>query len=254
MSPGRCSTWVKLDDVSADYVVSLPSADILERVLTWAQEYDKDLASVVGAERELALRALAVEREGTENKCSYLRKWADFRPVYGFPPGDLRAGHRPVDERFNGLDPDLVRAMASGFAAGYVEPGPDVEWFETIRILAGELGFALRQKGHKHSGPWLPHPGLDRRRRRRHPGADHLFTAVARGSPRSPPRLAGPRCCAGSGRCPDLPRLGGRPDPRVATTKCDLLAVPGGQVLVYRVGLERHPAGSAGLRPGWPGR
>ena len=39
--------------------------------------------------------------------------------------------------------------MASGFAAGYVEPGPDVEWFEQIRTLAGELGFALRQKDYK---------------------------------------------------------------------------------------------------------
>ncbi len=55
----------------------------------------------------------------------------------------------PADERFDGLAPDLVRAMASGFAAGYVEPGPDVAWFDQIRNLAGELGFALRQKDYK---------------------------------------------------------------------------------------------------------
>jgi glutamyl-tRNA synthetase len=54
-----------------------------------------------------------------------------------------------ADERFGGLDPALVRAMASGFAAGYVEPGPDVAWFDQIRALAGALGFALRQKDYK---------------------------------------------------------------------------------------------------------
>ena len=147
---GPLLDMVKLDDVSADFVATLPGAEILERVLAWAQVYDKDLASVVSAERDLALRALAVEREGAENKRKDLRKWADFRPVYGFFfPEIFELVTDPADERFNGLAPDLVRAMASGFAAGYVEPGPDVEWFEQIRVLAGELGFALRQKDYK---------------------------------------------------------------------------------------------------------
>ena len=147
---GPLLDMVKLDDVSADFVATLPGAEILDRVQAWAQVYDKDLASVVSAERDLALRALAVEREGAENKRKDLRKWADFRPVYGFFfPEIFELVTDASDERFNGLDPDLVRAMASGFAAGYVEPGPDVEWFEQIRILAGELGFALRQKDYK---------------------------------------------------------------------------------------------------------
>ncbi|HEX9039917.1 MAG TPA: glutamate--tRNA ligase family protein [Trebonia sp.] len=147
---GPLLDMVKLDDISADYVATLPGAEILDRVLTWAQVYDKDLASVVSAERELALRALAVEREGAENKRKDLRKWADFRPVYGFFfPEIFELVTDPSDARFGGLAPDLVRAMAAGFAAGYVEPGPDVEWFEQIRSLAGSLGFALRQKDYK---------------------------------------------------------------------------------------------------------
>ena len=154
---GPLLDMVKLDDISADYVASLPGADILDRVLTWALEYDKDLASVVSAERDLALRALAVEREGAEAKRKDLRKWADFRPVYGFFfPEIFELVTDPADERFNGLDPGLVRAMASGFAAGYVEPGPDVEWFEQIRSLAGELGFALRQKDYKQDPDAYP--------------------------------------------------------------------------------------------------
>jgi glutamyl-tRNA synthetase len=155
---GPLLDMVKLDDVSADFVATLPGAEILDRVLAWAQVYDKDLASVVGAERDLALRALAVEREGAENKRKDLRKWADFRPVYGFFfPEIFELVTDPSDARFNGLDPDLVRAMASGFAAGYIEPGPDVEWFEQIRILAGQLGFALRQKDYKKDPD--AHPG-----------------------------------------------------------------------------------------------
>jgi glutamyl-tRNA synthetase len=140
----------KLDDISADFVASLPGAEIVARVLPWALEYDKDVAAVLSAERDLALRALAVEREGVDNPRKDLRRWADFGRVYGyFFPELFELVTDPADPRFGGLDPDLVRALASGFAAGYVEPGPDVAWFDQIRTLAGSLGFALRQKDYK---------------------------------------------------------------------------------------------------------
>jgi glutamyl-tRNA synthetase len=147
---GPLLDMVKLDDVSADYVATVPGAEILDRVLPWALEYDKDLAAVLSAERDLALRALDVERVDTDKPRKDLRKWADFRGVYGFFfPALFELVTDPADERFGGLDPALVRAMASGFAAGYVAPGPDVAWFDQIRALAGALGFALRQKDYK---------------------------------------------------------------------------------------------------------
>jgi glutamyl-tRNA synthetase len=151
---GPLLDMVKLDDVSADFVATLSGEEILDRVLPWADSYDKDLARVLRAERDLALRALAIEREGVENPRKDLRKWSDFRAVYGFFfPEIFELVTDPADERFNGLDPNLVRAMASGFAAGYTEPapgaGPDREWFNQVRSLAGELGFAMRQKDYK---------------------------------------------------------------------------------------------------------
>src|SRR3984957_19916583 len=81
---GPLLDMAKLDDISGDFVASLPGAEILGLVLPWAQVYDKDLASVVAAQRDLALRALAIEREGVDNPRKDLRKWADFRGVYGF--------------------------------------------------------------------------------------------------------------------------------------------------------------------------
>src|SRR6185437_14477766 len=140
---GPLLDMVKLEDVSADYVATVPGLEIYDRVLPWTQEYDKDLATVLAAERDQALRALDVERVNTEKPRKDLRKWADFRPVYGFFfPEVFELVTDPADGRFNALAPDMVRAMAAGFAAGYTEPGPDVAWFDQIRNLAGDLGFA----------------------------------------------------------------------------------------------------------------
>ena len=154
---GPLLDMVKLEDVSADYVATVPGPEIYDRVLPWAQEYDKDLATVLAAERDLALRALDVERVDTEKPRKDLRKWADFRPVYGFFfPEIFELVTDPADERFDALAPDMVRAMAAGFAAGYAEPGPDVAWFDQIRSLAGDLGFALRQKDYKKNPDAYP--------------------------------------------------------------------------------------------------
>jgi glutamyl-tRNA synthetase len=154
---GPLLDMVKLDDVSADYVATLPGAEILDRLLPWLTEYDTDLASVVMAELDLALRALFVERVDTDKPRKDLHKWADFRRVYGFFfPEVFELVTDPLDERFGGLAPDMVRAIASGFAAGYVDPEPDVPWFDQIRTLAGELGFALRQKDYKKNPDAYP--------------------------------------------------------------------------------------------------
>ena len=115
---------VKLDDISADYIATLPGEQILAEVTTWARRYDPDLAAVLAAEPDLALRALAIEREDTDNPRKDLRKWADFRAVYGyFFPELFEPVTDPADARFGGLDPDLVRAVADAFARGYTPPG-----------------------------------------------------------------------------------------------------------------------------------
>jgi glutamyl-tRNA synthetase len=143
---------VKLDDISADYIATLPGRQILGEVTTWARRYDPELATVLEADPALALRALAIEREGVDNPRKDLRKWADFRAVYGF---FFRQLFSPVtdaaDARFGGLDPDLVRAVADAFARSYAPPGEGTDWFGQIRQLAADLGFAPSRKAYKEN-------------------------------------------------------------------------------------------------------
>jgi glutamyl-tRNA synthetase len=155
---GPLVDMVKLDDISADYIATLPGGQILAEVSAWAARYDPDLAAVLAAEPELALRALAIEREGVPNPRKDLRKWADFRAVYGwFFPQLFDPVTDPADARFGGVDPDVVRAVADAFAAGYQPPGPDITtWFDQVRRLAADLGFAPSQKVYKQDPAAYP--------------------------------------------------------------------------------------------------
>jgi len=175
---GPLVDMVKLDDISADYIASLSGQEILAEVSTWASRYAPDLAAVLAAEQDLALRALAIEREDTPNPRKDLRKWADFPDVYGyFFPQMFQPVTDPADARFSGLDPDLVRAVARAFADSYQPPGPDTTWFDQIRRLAADLGFAPSQKVFKQD------PAAYRGSIRE---ASQVIRILLTGTPRSP--------------------------------------------------------------------
>jgi glutamyl-tRNA synthetase len=148
---GPLVDMVKLDDICADYIATLPGEQILAEVITWARRYDPGLVPILEANRDLALRALAIERENTDNPRKDLRKWADFRAVYGYFFNEIfDLVTDPEDPRFGGLEPDLVRAVADAFARNYTPPGEDPQaWFGQIRQLAADLGFAPNQRAYK---------------------------------------------------------------------------------------------------------
>jgi glutamyl-tRNA synthetase len=189
---------VKLDDICADFVASLPTAEIADRVLEWAGSFDVPLAGVLRAERPLALRALSVERgEGVPNPRKDLRKWGDFRDVYGyFFPEVFEPVTDASDARFGGVTPDLVRALASGFADGYAEPGPGTgTWFGQVRTLSASLGFAPSQKVYKKDPAAYPGSIAD---------ASAVIRVLITGTRRSPDLEA---ICAALGRDEVLRRV-----------------------------------------------
>src|ERR1039457_632919 len=105
----------KLEDISADYIATLTSQQVFDAVRTWATQYDPELVTVLDAAPELALRALAVERDGVDNRRKDLRKWADFRAAYGFFFGQLFTPlSGPADERLApvGVDPGVAASFA----------------------------------------------------------------------------------------------------------------------------------------------
>lgn len=141
----------KLEDISADHIATLTGAQILVAMATWAARYDAELAAVLDRDQDLALAALAVEREGVQNPRKDLRKWSDFRAAYGFFFADLFTLVGPGDERLGGLPGDLVRAFATDFVQGYRDEADQQEWFGQIRDLAAKHGFAPSAKQYKQA-------------------------------------------------------------------------------------------------------
>ncbi|MFC0433875.1 glutamate--tRNA ligase [Kutzneria buriramensis] len=172
---------VKLDDISADHIATLSGPEILAAVRVWAADHDADLVPVIDANPELALAALAVEREGVENPRKDLRKWSDFRTAYGFFFPELFTLVTADDERIQGVDPALIRAFAADFVAGYQHLDDGQEWFGQIRDLATKHGFAPNAKEYKKNPD--AYPGSIRE-------ASQIIRVALTGSTRSPDLFA----------------------------------------------------------------
>ncbi|MCK9896915.1 glutamate--tRNA ligase [Frankia sp. AgB32] len=141
---------VRLEDIAADLIATMSNESILAAVLDWAEVYDAELASAVEANRERALRALDIERVGVANPRKDLRKWSDFRQVYGyFLPELFELVGDPTDPRLGGLPAEVVRALATDFLAGYQHVNDGDAWFEQIRAAATTNRFAGSPKEYK---------------------------------------------------------------------------------------------------------
>lgn len=141
---------VKLEDIAADYVATLPGRDVLDQVLAWADLHDVELAEAVRAEQDLALRALDIERTGVDNPRKDLRKWSDFRPIYGFFFTSLfELVADPADTRLGGLAPDVIRLLCTDLLRNYQDLHDADAWFDQIRIAAKDNGFAASVKEYK---------------------------------------------------------------------------------------------------------
>ncbi|HLQ57609.1 MAG TPA: glutamate--tRNA ligase family protein [Streptosporangiaceae bacterium] len=145
---------VKLEDISADYIAGLSGPAILDALRTWAAEYDREAAAVLDAERDLALRALAVEREGVDNRRKDLRKWSDFRRAYGFFFAQLFVPVTgPTDERLAplGVPAQVTASFARDLLDGYRHGGDGGEWFGQIREAAAKNGFAASPQEYRRN-------------------------------------------------------------------------------------------------------
>ena len=134
---------VKLESISREFIAQLPAEEALEDLLTWARDYDPELATMVSNNLPLARRIFANERQPGAMQRKDLAKWEEFRPAYGLYFNELFSlTSDPSDPRFAPVAPDMVVKLAKDFADSYRHEEDKEAWFEQIRRLAATHGFA----------------------------------------------------------------------------------------------------------------
>ena len=146
MSASGCLfDFQKLNDVSKNVLSRMTAEEVYDRVVAWSAEYDTELNAVLTADPAYAKSILAIGRGGKKPRKDFT-VWTDVKPYLDFFYDDLFA----IKDTFpEGTDMADVKATIAAFKASYDPADEMTVWFDKVKAIATDLGYAADMKAYK---------------------------------------------------------------------------------------------------------
>ena len=146
MSASGCLfDFQKLNDVSKNVLSRMTAEEVYDRVVAWSAEYDTELNTVLTRDPAYAKAILAIGRGGKKPRKDFT-VWTDVKPYLDFFYDDLFA----IKDAFpEGTDLADVKATIEAFKASYDPADEMTVWFDKVKAIATDLGYAADMKAYK---------------------------------------------------------------------------------------------------------
>ena len=135
----------KLGDVSKNVLCRMSAAEVTEKVTEWALAFDPEFGAVLAKDPAYAKEIFAIGRGGKKPRKD-LATWADAKPYMGFFYDEFYRIEDAIPESFQQAD---ITAALQAFIACYDEADDMNTWFEKVKAIARDLGFADDMKAYK---------------------------------------------------------------------------------------------------------
>ena len=134
----------KLGDVSKNIISRMTADEVYEKLLAWAKNFDPAFAEAL-ADADYAKKILAIGRGGKKPRKD-LATWVDAKPYMGFFYDNYYA---LVDSYPTGFANEDIKTALVKFLETYDAADEMNVWFDKIKKIADELGFASDMKAYK---------------------------------------------------------------------------------------------------------
>ena len=145
---GALFDMVKLLDVSKTVISKYTADEIYADVSVWAKQYDEELANLI-ADKEYALKIFGIER-GNVKPRKDIAKWSDVKNsiIYMFDDKFFNSVEEYNFQKIN--DKEEIKNIVETYVNKYFDSNDTKEtWFNKIKELSGELGYAKEVKEYK---------------------------------------------------------------------------------------------------------
>ena len=157
---GALFDMVKLLDVSKIVISNFDAITVYNESLKWAQEYDKELEEML-LDKEYSLKVLGIERNNSNKPRKDLAKWEDVKQniIYMYDNKFFEEKIEYEWQKVNNLS--QIKDILNVYLGKYYDENADKEkWFNDIKDLAEEFGFAREVKEYKKEpDKWKGHVG-----------------------------------------------------------------------------------------------
>ena len=146
MSASGCLfDFQKLNDVSKNVLSRMSAEEVYTKYTAWASEYDAEMNALITANPDYAKAIFAIGRGGKKPRKDFT-VWTDVRPYLDFFYDDLFA----IKDAFpEGTDMADVKATIAAFKASYDPADEMTVWFDKVKAIATDLGYAADMKAYK---------------------------------------------------------------------------------------------------------
>ena len=157
---GALFDMVKLLDVSKSVISRFDAEKVYSESLKWAEKYDEELAEMLKADKEYALKIFGIER-GNKKPRKDIAKWSDVKNEISYMYDEKFYAQNVNYEYQKISDSDKIKTILDEYINNYFDENDDKqEWFNKIKELAGKLGYASEVKEFKaNPGMYKAHVG-----------------------------------------------------------------------------------------------
>ena len=145
---GALFDMVKLLDIGKTVISKMTAEEVYEKALIWAKQYDNELVEML-SDKEYALKVFGIER-GNKKPRKDIAKWSEVKENIEYM----------YDEKFYGKtqeypyqvinDKEDIKKILNLYIEKYYDESFDKQtWFDNIKELAGEMGYAKEVKEFK---------------------------------------------------------------------------------------------------------
>ena len=145
---GALFDMIKLLDVGKTVISKFTAEEVYDNALNWAKTYDKELEDML-QNKEYALKLFGIER-GNKKPRKDIAKWSDVKEniEYMYDNKFLAKEHDYPYQVIN--EKEEVDTILDLYLKKYYDENDDKQqWFDKIKQLAGELGYAKEVKEYK---------------------------------------------------------------------------------------------------------
>ncbi len=157
---GALFDMVKLLDIGKTVISKMTAEDVYEKALEWAKEYDNELAELL-EDKEYALKIFGIER-GNKKPRKDIAKWSDVKENIEYMyDSEFYAKEQSYPYQQAISDKEDISKILDLYIEKYYDENDDKQtWFDKIKEVAGEMGYAKEVKEFKaNPGMYKAHVG-----------------------------------------------------------------------------------------------
>ena len=149
---GALFDMVKLLDVGKTVISKFTAEKVYEEALKWAKRHDSELEKVLG-DKEYSLKVFGIER-GNKKPRKDIAKWSDVKDNIEYMYDELFYSKKQ-DYPYQVINnKEEIEKILNLYIEKYYDENDDKQmWFNKIKELSGELGYAKEVKEFKEN-PW----------------------------------------------------------------------------------------------------